>query len=138
MKACLVPPHRAEESGLTEKEAETFSRFCAAFAHDLVPFLDRCLAVLFPRAEIARLLGVTVAQVAKMENMGHLNCEMIIEPMKHLVSDFEEDFSVPASADVDDVDDLNKSSAGGTNIVEPPTVRLRKTSGSLEVTPAKE
>ncbi|EEC13676.1 hypothetical protein IscW_ISCW011211, partial [Ixodes scapularis] len=128
----------AEESGLTEKEVETFSRFCAAFAHDLVPFLDRCLGVLFPRAEIAKMLGVTMAQVAKMENMGHLNCDMIIEPMKHLVSDFEEDFSVPASVDVDEADDLSKSSAEGTKVVEESTGQEQKVPGELEVAATKE
>ncbi|XP_029839680.4 conserved oligomeric Golgi complex subunit 8 [Ixodes scapularis] len=128
----------AEESGLTEKEVETFSRFCAAFAHDLVPFLDRCLGVLFPRAEIAKMLGVTMAQVAKMENMGHLNCDMIIEPMKHLVSDFEEDFSVPASVDADEADDLSKSSAEGTKMVEESRGQEQKVPGELEVAATKE
>uniref|UniRef100_A0A224YZQ7 Conserved oligomeric Golgi complex subunit 8 n=1 Tax=Rhipicephalus zambeziensis TaxID=60191 RepID=A0A224YZQ7_9ACAR len=99
----IVDYHTAEEPTLTEKETETLSRFCGSFANELVPFLNTCLSLLFPAAEIGKLLGVPATYIAKLENMGHLNCEDIVQPMKHLVSDFEEDFTVPASSETDDL-----------------------------------
>ncbi|XP_050034917.2 conserved oligomeric Golgi complex subunit 8 [Dermacentor andersoni] len=99
----IVDYHTAEEPTLTEKETETLSRFCGSFANELVPFLNTCLSLLFPAAEIGKLLGVPPTYIAKLENMGHLKCEDIVQPMKHLVSDFEEDFTVPASSEIDEV-----------------------------------
>ncbi|KAL3202801.1 hypothetical protein MRX96_001177 [Rhipicephalus microplus] len=99
----IVDYHTAEEPTLTEKETETLSRFCGSFANELVPFINTCLSLLFPAAEIGKLLGVPATYVAKLENMGHLHCEDIVQPMKHLVSDFEEDFTVPASSETDDL-----------------------------------
>ncbi|XP_077524937.1 conserved oligomeric Golgi complex subunit 8 isoform X1 [Amblyomma americanum] len=106
--ATIVDYHTAEEPTLTEKEVETFSRFCGAFANELVPFLNTCLSLLFPAAEIGKVLGVPAAYVIKLENMGHLKCEDIVQPMKHLVSDFEEDFSVPASTELDEADGIGE------------------------------
>uniref|UniRef100_G3ML85 Conserved oligomeric Golgi complex subunit 8 n=1 Tax=Amblyomma maculatum TaxID=34609 RepID=G3ML85_AMBMU len=106
--ATIVAYHTAEEPTLTEKEAETFSRFCGSFANELVPFLNTCLSLLFPAAEIGKLLGVPATYVAKLENMGHLKSEDIVQPMGHLVSDFEEDFSVPASTELGEADDVNE------------------------------
>uniref|UniRef100_A0A131XEN5 Conserved oligomeric Golgi complex subunit 8 n=1 Tax=Hyalomma excavatum TaxID=257692 RepID=A0A131XEN5_9ACAR len=105
----IVDYHTAEEPTLTEKETETLSRFCGSFANELVPFLNTCLSLLFPAAEIAKILGVPATYVAKMENMGHLKCEDIVQPMKHLVSDFEEDFTVPASSETDEVNVADES-----------------------------
>lgn len=49
--------HRAEESAFSSKEKELFVQFCSAFAEDMVPFLNRCLQVLFPPAQLALILG---------------------------------------------------------------------------------
>lgn len=49
--------HRAEESAFSSKEKELFTQFCSAYADDLLPFLGRCLQVLFPPAQLALILG---------------------------------------------------------------------------------
>lgn len=49
--------HRAEESAFSSRERELFVQFCSAFAEDMVPFLNRCLQVLFPPAQLALVLG---------------------------------------------------------------------------------
>lgn len=49
--------HRAEESAFSSRERELFVQFCSAFAEDMVPFLNRCLQVLFPPAQISLVLG---------------------------------------------------------------------------------
>ena len=49
--------HRAEETAFSVREKELFVQFCCAYAEDLVPFLNRCLQVLFPPAQLALILG---------------------------------------------------------------------------------
>lgn len=49
--------HRAEESAFSSREKELFAQFCSAYADDLLPFLRRCLQVLFPPAQLALILG---------------------------------------------------------------------------------
>lgn len=50
--------HRAEESAFSSRERELFVQFCCTFAEDMVPFLNRCLQVLFPPAQLALTLGI--------------------------------------------------------------------------------
>lgn len=56
----IVAFHRAEESAFSGREKELFAQFCSAYADDLLPFLRRCLQVLFPPAQLALLLGEEV------------------------------------------------------------------------------
>uniref|UniRef100_A0A2R5LMK9 Conserved oligomeric Golgi complex subunit 8 n=1 Tax=Ornithodoros turicata TaxID=34597 RepID=A0A2R5LMK9_9ACAR len=109
--AAITDFYAAEESTLTQKESEAFSRLCSGFANELVPFLDRCLSVLFPSSQIAKVLGLPTTHVTRMENIGHLDCDSIIAPMKHLVSDFEEDFSVPPSNEEETPDEAAHTEA---------------------------
>lgn len=53
----IVAFHRAEESAFSSREKELFAQFCSAYADDLLPFLCRCLQVLFPPAQLALILG---------------------------------------------------------------------------------
>lgn len=52
--------HRAEESAFSSREKELFVQFCCSYAEDLLPFLNRCLQVLFPPAQIALILGESI------------------------------------------------------------------------------
>lgn len=133
--AAIVDYHTSEEPTLTEKEVETLSRFCWSFASELVPFLNTCLSLIFPAAEIGKLLGVPPTYVAKLENMGHLKCEDIVQPMKHLVSDFEEDFSVPVSTDLDDEENDTVGEKTDTDVAVTAKEPLLETS-STDETPA--
>ncbi|MEQ2246870.1 hypothetical protein ILYODFUR_003593, partial [Ilyodon furcidens] len=49
--------HRAEQSAFSSREKELFIQFCSSYAEDLLPFLNRCLQVLFPPAQLALVLG---------------------------------------------------------------------------------
>lgn len=49
--------HRAEESAFSTREKELFVQFCCSYAEDLLPFLNHCLQVLFPPAQLALVLG---------------------------------------------------------------------------------
>ncbi|KAM8799483.1 conserved oligomeric Golgi complex subunit 8 [Eudromia elegans] len=50
--------HRAEEAAFSGREQELFVQFCTVFLEDLLPYLNRCLQLLFPPAQIAQALGV--------------------------------------------------------------------------------
>ncbi|XP_077418903.1 conserved oligomeric Golgi complex subunit 8 isoform X2 [Vanacampus margaritifer] len=57
VSAQLSAFHRAEDSALSDGERRVFVRMCRVYARDLLPFLDRCLRVLFPAQQMALVLG---------------------------------------------------------------------------------
>ncbi|XP_060607496.1 conserved oligomeric Golgi complex subunit 8-like [Ruditapes philippinarum] len=58
--------HRAEETTFDRKEKERFDKFCSAYAHSLVPYINKCLQALYPQAQLALILGVTVSELNKI------------------------------------------------------------------------
>lgn len=57
VSAQLLAFHRAEDSAFSEGERRVFARMCLVYARDLLPFLDRCLQILFPAPQMALVLG---------------------------------------------------------------------------------
>ncbi|XP_042336590.1 conserved oligomeric Golgi complex subunit 8 isoform X2 [Sceloporus undulatus] len=62
--------HRAEAMAFSSREQELFIQFCTAFLEDLVPYLNRCLLLLFPAAQLAKTLGVPPTHLHKYGNLG--------------------------------------------------------------------
>ncbi|XP_004704873.1 conserved oligomeric Golgi complex subunit 8 [Echinops telfairi] len=85
--------HRAEEAAFTGGEEELFVQFCTVFLEDLVPYLNRCLQLLFPPAQIAQTLGIPPAQLSKFGNLGHVNIVNIQEPLAFILPKREMVFS---------------------------------------------
>uniref|UniRef100_A0A8C9QQR6 Conserved oligomeric Golgi complex subunit 8 n=1 Tax=Spermophilus dauricus TaxID=99837 RepID=A0A8C9QQR6_SPEDA len=52
--------HRAEEAAFSSGEQELFVQFCTVFLEDLVPYLNRCLQVLFPPAQLRKILEMFI------------------------------------------------------------------------------
>ncbi|EDL92465.1 component of oligomeric golgi complex 8 (predicted), isoform CRA_c [Rattus norvegicus] len=52
---------------------------------NLVPYLNRCLQVLFPPAQIAQTLGISPTQLSKHGNLGHVNISAIQEPLAFIL-----------------------------------------------------
>ncbi|XP_016402548.1 conserved oligomeric Golgi complex subunit 8 isoform X2 [Sinocyclocheilus rhinocerous] len=77
--------HRAEESAFSSRERDLFVQFCSAFAEDMVPFLNRCLQVLFPPAQLALMLGVPPTQVYKYGSLGCINVNTVLEPLEFVL-----------------------------------------------------
>ncbi|XP_036605386.1 conserved oligomeric Golgi complex subunit 8 isoform X3 [Trichosurus vulpecula] len=77
--------HRAEEAAFSSREQELFVQFCTVFLEDLVPYLNRCLQVLFPPTQIAQILGVPPTQLSKFGNLGHVNIQVIQEPLAFIL-----------------------------------------------------
>ncbi|XP_053478535.1 conserved oligomeric Golgi complex subunit 8 isoform X2 [Ictalurus furcatus] len=104
--------HRAEESAFSSRERDLFVRFCCAFAEDMVPFLNRCLQVLFPPAQLAQILGVPPTQVHKHGNIGCVDVSAVLEPL---------DFILPKREPLSPVLDLSiELSSSSTTEAEPP------------------
>lgn len=74
--------HRTEESAFSIKEKELFVQFCSAYAEDMVPFLNRCLQVLFPPAQLALILGIPPTQVHKHTSLGCVDVRSVLEPLE--------------------------------------------------------
>ncbi|XP_044616650.1 conserved oligomeric Golgi complex subunit 8 isoform X1 [Equus asinus] len=77
--------HRAEEAAFSSGEQEIFVQFCTVFLEDLVPYLNRCLQVLFPPAQIAQTLGVPPTQLSKYGNLGHVDVSVVQEPLAFIL-----------------------------------------------------
>ncbi|KAM7424779.1 hypothetical protein PAMA_000912 [Pampus argenteus] len=73
--------HRAEESAFSSREKELFVQFCCAYAEDLLPFLNRCLQVLFPPAQLALTLGVPAAHLHRYNSLGCIDLSAVLEPL---------------------------------------------------------
>ncbi|KAG7482839.1 conserved oligomeric Golgi complex subunit 8 [Solea senegalensis] len=73
--------HRAEESAFSSREKELFVQFCCSYAEDLLPFLNRCLQVLFPPAQVALILGVAPTQLQKYDSLGCIDLAAVLKPL---------------------------------------------------------
>ncbi|CAJ1049905.1 conserved oligomeric Golgi complex subunit 8 [Xyrichtys novacula] len=81
--------HRAEESAFSSREKELFVQFCSAYAEDLLPFLNRCLQVLFPPAQLALILGLPVTQLHKHGSLGSIDLSAVLEPLDFVLPERE-------------------------------------------------
>ncbi|KAJ3657885.1 hypothetical protein Zmor_009661 [Zophobas morio] len=76
--------HGQEQQAFTANSKDAFTRLCMSFADDLVPYLQKCVHIIFPPSNIASSLGVNV-QVLQNEGLTFLNKELIVEPIRHLL-----------------------------------------------------
>ncbi|XP_048372228.1 conserved oligomeric Golgi complex subunit 8 [Sphaerodactylus townsendi] len=88
----IVAFHRAEEVAFSSREQELFVQFCMTFLEDLVPYLNRCLQLLFPPAQIAQTLGVPTTQLQKYGNFGCVDENVILELLAPILPDRETAF----------------------------------------------
>ncbi|XP_064616180.1 conserved oligomeric Golgi complex subunit 8-like isoform X2 [Liolophura sinensis] len=77
--------HRAEESAFDKVEREQFERFCEVYAKQLLPYLIKALHTLFPQSQLCQILGISQADLAKMNNMGSIDKNSVLGPIEHLV-----------------------------------------------------
>lgn len=103
----IVVFHRAEESAFSSREKELFVQFCCAYAEDLLPFLNRCLQVLFPPAQIALILGVPPTQLHKYGSLGCIDLPSVLQPLEFVLPQREVVEATPPGLDVDISTDLD-------------------------------
>ncbi|XP_077376598.1 conserved oligomeric Golgi complex subunit 8 [Festucalex cinctus] len=90
VSAQLSAFHRAEDSALSDGERRVFVRMCRVYARDLLPFLDRCLRVLFPHQQMALVLGVPVSHMLG-ERLASVDVAELLEPLGFLPPDDDDD-----------------------------------------------
>ncbi|KAJ9590779.1 hypothetical protein L9F63_016165 [Diploptera punctata] len=93
---CTLAFYRQEQQALTQTEKENFTKFCAYFAEELVPYIQKCLHAVFPPSVIASHLGITVQHLQK-EGLTYLDQASILDPISHLLPVKVEPLSIPTS-----------------------------------------
>lgn len=73
-----------EQQAFTSSSKDAFTRLCMSFSDDLIPYIQKCIHIIYPPNQIATKLGVSV-QVLQEEKITFLNKDIIIEPIKHLL-----------------------------------------------------
>ncbi|XP_060924082.1 conserved oligomeric Golgi complex subunit 8 [Limanda limanda] len=91
--------HRAEESAFSGREKELFLQFCCSYAEDLLPFLNRCLQLLFPPAQVALILGVPPTQLHRYDSLGSIDLAAVLQPLDFLLPQKETLAPLPAPDD---------------------------------------
>ncbi|CAG5116302.1 unnamed protein product, partial [Candidula unifasciata] len=77
--------YRAEETTFNAKEKDQFEQFCATYATDLLPYLNRCMQTLFPPAQLAHALGISLTELAKRGNIGQVDLSVVLSGVRHLM-----------------------------------------------------
>lgn len=130
--------HRAEESAFSSREKELFVQFCSSYAEDLLPFLNRCLQVLFPPAQLALILGVPPTQLHKYGNLGCIDLAAILEPLEFVLPQREILAPPPPASAAPELDIASELSSltFETQLKEPATGQdLTEEAGSPALTP---
>lgn len=97
--------HSQEQQAFTSSSKDAFTRLCMSFSDDLIPYIQKCIHIIYPPNQIATRLGISV-HVLQVEKISFLNKDLITEPIKHLLPtkiepsfDFQD--SIQKSADND-------------------------------------
>ncbi|XP_048885977.1 conserved oligomeric Golgi complex subunit 8 [Brienomyrus brachyistius] len=108
--------HRAEEAAFSSRERELFVQFCCAFAEDMVPFLNRCLQMVFPPAQLALILGIPPTQVHKCNGLGCISVDMVLAPLEFVLPKKETCSSVADLSDLPNPDHMPLDPASKTAV----------------------
>lgn len=76
--------HSQEQQAFTNSSKDAFTRLCMSFSDDLIPYIQKCIHIIYPPNQIATKLGISV-QTLQEERISFLNKDLIIEPIKHLL-----------------------------------------------------
>lgn len=78
--------YRQEQQAFSAGERENLVKFCACFAYDLVPYMQKCIHVLYAPGVVTSYLGINVIALQK-ERITYLKQKRILEPIEHLLPD---------------------------------------------------
>lgn len=65
-------------------EKDTFTNFCVCYAYDLLPYIQKCLQVVFPCNTLATFLGVSISEIQD-EGIGFLDSKLILATIEELL-----------------------------------------------------
>lgn len=86
--------YRQEQQAFTTNERDTFSKLCACFAYDLIPYLQRCVHAIFPPTVLSSHLGLNLNALENTK-ITYLQQKDILEPLKHLFPNKVESYIKP-------------------------------------------
>lgn len=78
--------YRQEQQAFTSNERENFIKMCSCFAYDLLPYIQRCIHLIFPPTSIAVHCGINVLTLQKV-GLSYLKQKQILEPLDYLLPD---------------------------------------------------
>jgi conserved oligomeric Golgi complex subunit 8 len=78
--------YRQEQQAFTVGERENFIKFCSCFAYDLIPYVQRCMHLIFPPNVLATHLGINL-MVLQKQMLTYLKQKEIVQPLEHLLPD---------------------------------------------------
>ncbi|XP_056638719.1 conserved oligomeric Golgi complex subunit 8 [Diorhabda sublineata] len=73
-----------EQQAFSANSRDAFTRLCMCFSDDLVPFVQKCIHIIYPPSHIASKLGISV-KILQEEGITFLNKEDIIMPISNLL-----------------------------------------------------
>lgn len=73
-----------EHQAFTSNSKDAFTRLCMCFCDDMIPYIQKCVHILFPPNNVAIYMGVDV-QTLQKENITFFNKTQIIKPIGHLL-----------------------------------------------------
>lgn len=84
ISSAILNLYSQEHQAFTSNSKDAFTRLCMCFCDDMIPYIQKCIHILFPPNNIALYMGVDV-QTLQKENISFLNKASIINPIKHLL-----------------------------------------------------
>lgn len=76
--------HSQEKQAFNTDSRDAFSRLCMSFADDLIPFVQKCLHIIYPPSLVALFVGISV-RMLENESLSYFNRTAIIQPIQHLL-----------------------------------------------------
>lgn len=80
----LIVLYNQEQQAFTVTSKDAFTRLCMSFSDDLVPYIQKCIHIIYPPTLIASKLGVSV-NCLQDEGITFLDKNCVIEPIRHLL-----------------------------------------------------
>lgn len=76
--------HTREQQALGQAELEVLYKLALCFSDQMIPYVQNCLHTVYPPAEIALFLSLSVYKL-QSQGVTYMNTEKILEPVKHLL-----------------------------------------------------
>lgn len=76
--------HGQEQQAFNAGSKDAFMRLCICFADDLVPYIQKCIHIIYVPTDIAIDLKVSM-EILQSEGVTFLKKDVIVEPIKHLL-----------------------------------------------------
>lgn len=130
---CTLAFYRQEQQALTQAEKDNFTRFCAYFAGELLPYIQKCLHAVFPPTVIASHLGVTVQHLQK-QGLAYFDQAAILDPISHLLPVKVDPLPLPISLP-HCISVFKKDSSQSDNTAVMPTVSEQTSAAEQDAAP---